>query len=164
MDVFQLTDIDEVLALYNNWKQFEEASHVTFLWTEWEIIPTVGEIHLSLEDELLESVVLEPVHQYLLIDPEPLIIQKQDSPECIDDLTLLEVVMHQYLSLILEDVVVDYFLSVEFYAGLKCAIDDDPHQSCIGDQHFVVETDVVEEVGCADSAFEVGEDIRNIFH
>jgi hypothetical protein len=72
--------------------------------------------------------------------------------------------MHQHLSLILEDVVVDYFLSVEFYAGLKCAIDDDPHQSCIGDQHFVVETDVIEEIGCADSAFEVGEDIWNIFH
>ena len=74
MDVFQLTDVDEVLALYNDWEQLEETRHVTFLGAEGEIITTVGEIHLALEDELLESVVLEPVHQYLLIDPETLII------------------------------------------------------------------------------------------
>lgn len=124
VDVFQLADVDEVLALNHHRKQLEEAGHVALLGREGEVVPAVGEVHLALEDELLEAVVLEPVHEYLLVDPEPLVVQQQDAPQRVEDLALLEVVVHQRLPLVLEDVVVDYLLAVELDAGLQRPVDD----------------------------------------
>ena len=72
--------------------------------------------------------------------------------------------MHQRFSLILEDVVVDYLLPVQLDTGLQRTVDDQPHEGSVGNQHLVVETDVVEEVSGSYSALEVGQDKGNVLH
>lgn len=107
---------------------------------------------------------MESVHYGFLVDSESLIVEQQDASECIQNLTFFVVVVYQHLLVILEDVVGDELFLVQFDAGLQCAVDDLSDQCCVADQHFVVETDVVEETGGTDTSFEVGKDIWNVLH
>jgi hypothetical protein len=68
------------------------------------------------------------------------------------------------LFIVLEDIVIDKFLFVQFNAGFEGSIDDEPDEGSVADKHLVVEADMIEEVGGSYSSLEVGEDIGNIFH
>lgn len=76
MDILKLADIDEVLALDHHGEQFEEGGDIALLRIEGEVVPATGEVNFALEDKALKAIILEAVHEYLLIDPESFIIEK----------------------------------------------------------------------------------------
>ena len=63
MDVGQLTHVDEVFALYQHRKEFEETSNITLVGTQCKVISFVDELNFIFVDESFEFVVLESVHQ-----------------------------------------------------------------------------------------------------
>jgi hypothetical protein len=74
MNVFQLTNIDEVLALHNNGEELEETGNVAFFRRKSEVVSTTGEFDSTLVDEFFEFVILEPIHEQFLVDSKSFII------------------------------------------------------------------------------------------
>ena len=118
VDIFQLSDVNEVFALDYHGEKFEEARNVALFRVEGEVISSAGEIDLALEDEAFEAVVLEAVHQYLLVYSEPFVVEQQYAPEGVDDLALLIVIVDQHVLVIFQDIVGHKFLLIELNAGL----------------------------------------------
>lgn len=74
-------------------------------------------------DESFELVVLEAIHEKLLVDAEAFAVEKEDASEGEQDLAFLIVVVGNELLVVLVVGVVRVFF-IEFDAGLKGAVDD----------------------------------------
>lgn len=164
MDVLQLADVDEILTLDHHGEQLEEAGNVALLGIEGEVVPPAGEVDFALEDEPFEAVVLEAVHEYLLVDPEPFVIEQENAPECVYDLALLVIIMDEHLLVVLQDIVGYKLLLIELDAGLEGTINDLADECGIADEHLIVEADMVEEIGSAHSPLEVRQDVGHVLH
>ena len=159
VNVLQFSHIYEVLALNNHREKLKETRHVALFEIEGEVVSFVDELNFVLEDQSLKFVVLEPVHQHLLVYPKTFSVQQKNASQRKQNLTLLIAVEGLELNFAVFPL---FFL--EFNAGLKSPIDDLGHHGSIGDEVLVVDSDLVEEVSCSDSVFEVGQDERHELH
>ena len=163
MDVSQLTHVDEVFALYQHREEFKEASNITLVRTQCEVISFIDELNFVFVDESFEFVVLEPVHEQFLVDSESFVVEQEDALQCMNDLTLL-VVNEGHELLIVDVLAVERIFLIQLQAGFKSSIYYFSHQFGVGDEILVVESDLVEEVGCSHLLAKVGENVDNVVH
>ena len=92
-----------------------------------KIVTFVDELNFVFVDEAFEFVVLEPVHQQLLVDSESFVVEQEDAFQCIDDLTFL--VVNEGDELFIVDVLaIERVFLVKFQAGFKSSIYYFSHQ------------------------------------
>lgn len=92
MNILQFAHVDEVLALHNYREQFKEAGDVALMGGELKVLPLADELDFALIDKSFETIILEPVHQEFLVEPEPFAVEQQDASQGEDNLALLEIV------------------------------------------------------------------------
>lgn len=74
MDIGQFSHIDEVFALNENWKELKETGNITLMRSQGKAITFVDEFYFVFVNQTFEFIVLESIHQQLLVQSEPFII------------------------------------------------------------------------------------------
>lgn len=88
MDVFQLTYVHQVLRLNQKGKELEVMDDVSLRRIQGKVIQSVLVLEFLLEDESSVSVVLQSVHEDLLIPFKPLVVEDQNSSQGIENQAL----------------------------------------------------------------------------
>lgn len=122
-------------------------------------------VEVAAEDQSSELVVLQSVHQDLLVSLVALIVEDQDSSETIKDATLFEVIIElQVLIDSIRHYSMNQLFLLKFDAAVQSPFDDLLHNLLIIDQYLVVDADLIEEVRSADSLVEMRDDVGNVLH
>lgn len=166
MDVLQLPDVYQVLALDQPYKQLKMVGHVRLFGTQREVfLPRGCELALTLEDQSFVLVVLQTVDQQLLVVLVPLVVVQQHSPQTVQNLPFLVVCVSQHLlPCSVRKHQRQQLPAIQLCAGLQGPVDDLADEGLVVDQQLVVDADLVQEVVGTDLQAEVSENVWDVLH
>lgn len=125
MDVLQFAYIDHISGLYQTAEHLKMGSYIRLISVELEIVCFALELRYFLVYQQSKLVVLQSVHQQLLVSIVTLIIEETDSPQRVEYLTLFIVLRYNHLLFAhVIDQHFEHILSIMTHARIKGTLDN----------------------------------------